>query len=675
MIDEARRLAYSAGVVYGSADQLISDYLRDGKRELDAQPIQRGTHFAVVEEADLVMIDAAFQSHSYTTTGTEGTRWYLEFAKLARLLKRGIDYDVDDKAARIDLTDAGIDAVEDWFGIDNLYTQINAELVPYLDGALRAKELYRRGEHYALSHNILEFAEILLLDQIDGRILRGRQYNNGLQQALEAKEGVRIRPANVLQSSMDQWAYFRLYRKLTGLSGTVVSATSEFRLLYGLEVCEIPGNRPLNLVQHDDIFFGSDFHRWSIVADLVAEHHATGQPVLVDVSSNERADALSKILSVRDIPHRLLTTRNYTPSEEALADAGRKGAVVVGTNLYRANFDIPLGGRDGTQSDHDDMAALGGLMVIGSERRISRRSDDRLRDLVGHRGDPGECAFMLSQGDALTQRLRWTPTLTDDISLSSSLLNRAFRSVQRALSTLEYEEIRLGLGYSGLFEAHRTAINDLRGKALNGDSIDDLARGYLLDVVNSYLERYVSGHGQRRRDLDGLNKSMIQLLGTRFDRKEIVGGSFADQLMTRSRRRSLATDVHEIAQRCWDGRANELGLDLWFGLERRVLISAIDTNWRGHITDLNDLRQVVGMTRLAGRDPLTEYQNDANSAFEKLTFLIKETFVGNMMNLEIQVVEDQVAEGSGVPVTAASEALLMPHIPTQIGTADEAAET
>jgi preprotein translocase subunit SecA len=651
MLDEARQVAYGAAITYSCIDQLTLDYLRDNMRRPDDPPTQRGTHFAIVDEADLLMIDRATDECNITTAEDRPSHWYRNIAPLARRLQRDVHYTVDDRARRIDLTEAGIVAIEDSLGIDNLYVPANVYLVPYVDGALQAKELYRRGEQYIVSEG-----EILLMDPTTGATRPNLRYSGGLHQSLEAKEGVLVRPDSTAAARMHQWAYLKMYKKLAGLSGTAAVDADTFRQLYALDVVEIPTNKPHSLVRHNDIVFNSDAGRWAAVADMVEDHHGTGQPVLVDVTSNERADALSEILSARGIPHQLLTTRSHRSSDEAVADAGRKGAVTVGTNLYQSLVDIPLGGREATPADHEDVVALGGLMVIGSERRTSRRKDDRLCDLTAHRGESGECQFTISKGDSLASSVRWWApiSLAGDVPLSSPMISRALRSLQKTLGDVERAALLLELGHLRVFEDKRAAIYALRGKATTGDNIDDLARGYLHEVIDSYLASYSQGLGRRHRDIEGLRTSMVRLVGSGFNVAALEAGTAAGRILARTRSRGMASALHAAAQRAWDDRAASLGLDVWMQLERFVLSAVIDRRWPEYLSDLDELRQVARMARFKGTDPLMEYRAGADSEFEKLEHAIKEEVAGNLMNLQVTIADDPADSVADGPVSATS---------------------
>ncbi len=653
MTMEARRVAYAAPITYSAAAEFAHDYLRDHLPWMLEEKVQRGLNFAIVDEADQILVDDAFQQYNISRNEGRPTRWYTDFAKLAAKLKRGVEYDVDDRARRVELTAAGITAVEDWFGIDNLYDPANTFLIPLMDTSLQAKELHRRDENYVVYNK-----RVLPRDPVTGEINETHRLSGGVHQAIEAKEGVPLTPIEISLACMHQWAYFNLYKKLSGLSGTASAAANEFRLLYKHDVCEIPTHETRKLIRHDDLVFHSDVGRWSEVADLVAEHHATGQPVLVDVSSNECADALSGILSARDISHQVLTTHDHQHEDEALAVAGRTGAVTIGTNLYRSLAHVPLGGRDGTPRDHDDVVALGGLMVIGSARHVSRRADERLCELAANRGEPGECIFMISKNDELGRLLRWWwgASLVGDLPVSSPLITRSFRSFQRTLNAVECENMRRNLGYDDVFETHRAYMYQMRDRALKGDNLDDLARAYLHEVVDSSLSSQVSNGALSAKNLNALDKSMAELLGVGYERVALEAGRPGSKRLTsRSRRRSLSAAVHQAAQRIWDDRIAEVGSEVWFEIERRVLISVIDRLWRSYIKDTDELRQASSLAAVSGHDPLIEFRTEMNKIFDDLIFDVRKQFVGTIMNLEIQVEENPVVEADDGPLTSPDE--------------------
>jgi len=644
MTVEARKVAYQSPIVYVSAEEASFDYLRDGMAWADDERVQRGLHYAIVHEADSAMIDDAFQPYQISSLGDSPSRWYTEFAKISQRLRPGADYDVDAAARRVMLTEQGIARVENWLGIDNLYDAVNSALVKYADVSLEAKELYQRDKNYVVIDG-----QVMLRDET-GRINPGLRAYGGVHQALEAKEGVPINPDHIIQAEIHRWAFLNLYRKLSGLTSTSADIVDTFQQLYEVKVCEIPADRPRNLTQRTDLVFYNDSARWPALAELAARKHATGQPVLIDVTSDEQGNTASRILAERDIPHTRLTLQQAS-EDGALADAARKGAVTVGTDLYRYSADIRLGGASGTQQDHDDVAALGGLTVIGVERRGERRADDRLCEMTAQCGDPGESVFMVSRhGGALGSMIRW-PAFdfgVGDLPISNALVDRAMRSVQRTTALVNDEKRQRKLRYLKVFERQRAEITALRAQILDGTTIDELARDWMRQAVDSLVAEHMGSQRRHSADVDALNKRLRELMGTSIARLELdAGGGDAASPAPRPDPAHLKAEAHAIAQRAWDERAAGFGMDLWIEIERRVALAVIDRNWREHMVVLNELSEASQLSSLTARDPFFEYQNNADDAFRELLRNIIQEFVGNMMNLIFEVTENPIVEETG----------------------------
>jgi len=639
MTEEAARVAYAADVTYGHPGAFAFDYLRDNMAWGPEECRQRGRHFAILDDADALLLDNPSQPFDMTSDMEKASPWPEEFAALADSLASGIHYEVDKTAHRVEMTEEGIAHVEAQLNVDNLYTERNIPLTFYLDAALRAKELYQRDMHYVISGD-----QVLVIDELTGSIRPGNRFSNGMHQAIEAKEHLRVSGERQILARITQWAYFKTYDKLAGIAGTTSFDPAAFRSLYGLTVVQIPTHRPVNRVDHDDRVYAADAARWSDLAGQVAERHEIGQPVLIDVSSNDRAEKLSAILRSRGIPHQVLTTHNREREAEVMGACGRKGAVTVATNAHRSRIDIPLGGADARPQDRDDVIALGGLAVIGSERHRSRRDDDRFRDHAARRGEPGESLFMLCQGDPLAEAIKWKMvSFAGDGPFASKLLNRALASLQSMIAEADLRNQKLGTDFDNVAEEQRRAIYALRDKALEGIGTNELTESYLRETISAYVDGFALPGRRPGYDMEALNKALAGLCGVRIDRPVLESGK-ADtggpaNTATRDDLVRAATDAALVA---WQARIGELGEDVWYELGRRVLLSVIDRMWREHLVALTNLREGSELGTLKGLDPLIHYRREAAELFQALIASIKEETAGNLMNLIVEVSENPI---------------------------------
>ncbi len=671
---DRRKAAYAADITYGTNNEFGFDYLRDNMAWSLDDLVQRGHHYAIVDEVDSILIDEARTPLIISGPAEENQRWYLEFARLAPRMKRDVHYDVEEGKRTVAVTEEGVAFVEDQLGIDNLYEAANTPLVGYLNNALKAKELYKRDRDYIVSAE----QEVLIVDEFTGRVLHGRRYNEGMHQAIEAKEDVRIQQENQTLATITLQNYFRLYEKLAGMTGTAQTEAAELHQIYKLGVVPIPTNMPMIRGDETDLIYKTEDAKYASVVDDIAERHDAGQPVLVGTASVAKSERLSSLLLRRGIPHEVLNAKNHAREAAIIANAGRKGAVTVATNMAGRGTDIMLGGNPEFTADlalrdrgltpdetpeeyeaawpdaldkakaevareHEDVVDLGGLYVLGTERHESRRIDNQLRGRSGRQGDPGESRFYLSLGDDLMVRFNGERVaaimnmlrLPEDTPIENKMVSRSIQSAQTQVEQQNFEIRKNVLKYDEVLNKQRTVIYDERRRVLEGADLSDQIRPMIDDVVTSYVEGATASGYAEEWDLEQLwtaLKTLYPVSLTIDEAIEQAGGRKAD--LTRD---YLVEELVADAQSAYDQREEDLGGEVMRELERRVMLSVVDRKWREHLYEMDYLQEGIGLRAMAQRDPLVEYQREGFDMFSAMMDAIKEETVGFLFNLEVQV--------------------------------------
>ncbi|MDO8732799.1 MAG: preprotein translocase subunit SecA [Actinomycetota bacterium] len=679
MTPAERRIAYAADITYGTNNEFGFDYLRDNMAWSSEELVQRGHHFAVVDEVDSILIDEARTPLIISGPADQATTWYAEFARIANLLKLDEDYEVDEKKRTVGVLESAIDKVEDQIGIDNLYDTVNTPLVGFLNNAIRAKELFKLDRDYVIMDG-----EVLIVDEHTGRILAGRRYNEGLHQSLEAKEGVEVKAENQTLATVTLQNFFRLYGQLSGMTGTAMTEANEFSQIYNLGVVPIPTNRDMiRLDSADVIYRTTEAKLQAVVADIV-ERNANGQPVLVGTTSVEKSEHLSKLLKQNGVPHEVLNAKYHDREAHIVAQAGRKGAVTVSTNMAGRGTDIMLGGnpefmaaaaltqrgisivedpeayeaawggaleqaRTAVLAEHDQVISAGGLYVLGTERHESRRIDNQLRGRSGRQGDPGASQFYLSLEDDLMRLFKADMVdaflrrfnVPDDVPIEASMVSNAIRSAQSQVEARNFEIRKDVLKYDDVLNRQRLVVYAERRRVLEGEDIEEQVRSFITDTVESYV-RGATGTGYPEDwDLDQLwtaLKTLYPIQVTVEELEEASGGS----------RAGLTSDflTHELlddAQSAYDEREEALGEDVTRELERRVILSVLDRKWREHLYEMDYLRDGIGLRAMAQRDPLIEYQREGYELFNAMMDGIKEETVGYLFNVQVEI--EQAEDG------------------------------
>src|SRR4051795_10711909 len=705
-----RREMYACDITHGTNNEFGFDYLRDNMAWSKADLVQRGHHFAIVDEVDSILIDEARTPLIISGPAETSAKWYGEFARIAPLLKRDVHYEVEEGKRTVAITEEGVEFVEDQLGIDNLYEAVNTPLIGYLNNSLKAKELFHRDQQYIVSNG-----EVLIVDEFTGRVLAGRRYNEGMHQAIEAKEKVEIKDENQTLATITLQNYFRLYTKLSGMTGTAQTEAAELSQTYKLGVVPIPTNRPMVREDRADVIYKTEKAKFDAVVEDIAERHEAAQPVLVGTASVEKSEVLSKYLLKRGIPHEVLNAKNHAREASIIAMAGRLGAVTVATNMAGRGTDIVLGGnpefiadenlrarglspaetpeeyeaawddalddaKTQVKAEHEQVVEVGGLYVLGTERHESRRIDNQLRGRSGRQGDPGESRFYLSLGDDLMRRfngpmlesMMTTLRVPDDQPIESKMVTRAIRSAQTQVEQQNFEVRKDVLKYDEVLNRQRTVIYDERRKILEGEDLQDQVRSMVDDVVSAYVNGATETGYSEDWDLEQLWTGLKALYPVGLDRQklldEVADGDQA-ALSAEALKKALLDDVHEA----YDNREEALGSEVMRELERRVLLSVLDRKWREHLYEMDYLRAGIHLRAMANRDPVVEYQREGFDMFNAMLDGIKEESVGFLFNLEVKTKEEQEAEAAEKQAQAEAEALPRAQAGTEAVLARQAA--
>jgi preprotein translocase subunit SecA len=681
-----RREQYNCDITYGTNNEFGFDYLRDNMAWNLVDCVQREHNYAIVDEVDSILIDEARTPLIISGPADKATKWYQEFANIASRLIRGEHYEVDEKKRNTGILDAGVSKVEELLGIENLYEAVNTPMIGYLNNALKAKELFKRDKDY-----VIMSGELLIVDEHTGRVLSGRRYSEGLHQALEAKERVEIKDENQTLATITLQNYFRMYDKLAGMTGTAMTEASEFMQIYKLGVIPIPTNKVMQRLDQSDLVYKTEDAKFEAVANDIAQRHRKGQPVLVGTVSVEKSEVLSSALRRKGIPHEVLNAKQHEREAAIIARAGTVGAVTVSTNMAGRGTDIMLGGNPEFMADyelqrqgispvenaeeyeakwpaeierqkaavskgHDEVVALGGLYVLGTERHESRRIDNQLRGRSGRQGDPGESRFYLSLQDelmrrfnsALVERFLSAAGIPEDTPIESKMVTNAIKSAQTQVESQNFEMRKNVLKYDDVMNRQREVIYRERREVLEGADIKEQVTGFIEDTIRGYVGAATNEGFPEEWDLDQLWTALKATYPISFTVEEIeaeVGG-----------RTGLDTDflsakVLEDIFAAYAKREQDLGAEVLRELERKILLSVLDRKWREHLYEMDYLQEGIGLRAMAQRDPLVEYQKEGYELFSAMMDAIKEELVGFLFNVEVKV-ENEHVEAKGVTPAA-----------------------
>ncbi len=695
---DERRAQYACDITYGTNTEFGFDYLRDNMAWSKDELVQRGHHFAIVDEADSILIDEARTPLIISGPADQPTHWYEAFARMVTRM-RGVavqdenfttpadkdrlaelrathDYEYDPKKRTVAILDRGVEFLQDQLGIESLYESDHTSLIGHMNNALRAKEHFKNDKDYVVVNG-----EVLIVDEHTGRILAGRRYSEGLHQAIEAKEGVTVKEENQTLATITLQNFFRLYRKLGGMTGTAMTEAAEFHQIYKLSVVPIPTNRPAARADDPDQIYRTVEAKYAAILDDIADKHEKGQPVLVGTTSVEKSEILAGRLTRRGIPHEVLNAKNHRREAQIVAQAGRRGAVTVATNMAGRGTDIMLGGnpevmalaeldrrgltpqespdehratldriKETVAAEHDEVKELGGLYVLGTERHESRRIDNQLRGRSGRQGDPGASRFYLSLGDDLmrlfraqvVERVMSLANVPDDVPIENKMVTRAIASAQSQLEQQHFESRKDVLKFDEVLNRQRTLIYAERRRVLAGEDLREQILHFMEDTVRAYVAGETAEGFPEEWDLERLWAALAQLYPVRVtvedveDVEDAAGGDRSDLTAD-----GLADVVIDDIHARYEEREAELGADALRHLERLVVLSVLDRKWREHLYEMDYLRDGIGLRWTLGREPIVEYEREGHDMFVAMNNAIKEESVGYVFNL------DAAGQGAG----------------------------
>ncbi len=685
-----RRVAYAADITYGTNNEFGFDYLRDNMAHTMDDLVQRGHHYAIIDEIDSILIDEARTPLIISGPVGGSSEWFNAFARIVPRMTRDIHYEVDPRKKTVGVKEEGVEYVEDQLGIENLYAPEHSQLVSYLNNAIKAKELFARDKDY-----IVRNGEILIVDEFTGRILDGRRYNEGMHQAIEAKEGVEIKNENQTLATVTLQNYFRMYDKLSGMTGTAETEAAELKATYKLDVAPIPTNKTNQRKDHVDLIYKTQEAKFEAVANDIAERVAKGQPVLVGTTSVERSEYLSKLLQKRGIKHSVLNAKFHEQEAEIIAQAGLLGAVTVATNMAGRGTDIVLGGnpdiiadinlrergldpvedpdayqeawneeikkcRESSKEEAEKVRAAGGLYVLGTERHESRRIDNQLRGRSARQGDPGETRFYLSMRDDLMVRFAG-PTLEammtrlnipDDEAIDSKMVSNAIKGAQGQVEAANFEMRKNVLKYDEVMNQQRKVIYGERRQILEGADVEANIRSMLEDTVNAYVDHATANGYVEDWDLDTLWNALNTLYEPSFSHESLVQGTEygkAGELSASQLREALLKDAGAQYDALENAVAQIGGEEQMRAMERSALLNVIDQKWREHLYEMDYLKEGIGLRAMAQRDPLVEYQREGGDMFNRMKEGIKEETVRQLFAVRHQI---EAALAAGTPENA-----------------------
>ncbi len=657
-----RAEAYKCDLVYGTNNEFGFDYLRDNMASGLAERVQRGLNFAIIDEIDSILIDEARTPLIISAPAEKSTEKYYQFADLVRRLKEDEDYNVDEKMRAVSLTEEGVSKMEKWLGMDNIYVEKGIREVHHIEQALKAHVLFKREKDY-----VVKEGEVIIVDEFTGRMMPGRRYSEGLHQAIEAKEGVDIQRESQTLATITFQNYFRMYDKITGMTGTAVTEAEEFLKIYNLNVVVIPTNKPMVRKDYNDLIYRTEQGKFKALIRDVKERSDRGQPVLVGTASIEKNELLMDMMKKEGLQPEVLNAKNHEREARIISQAGNPGAITIATNMAGRGVDIILGGDPPDPDKQEKVKQAGGLHVLGTERHEARRIDNQLRGRAGRQGDPGSSQFYISSEDDLMRvfggermkKLMSTLRVPEDVPVENKIISRSIESAQRRVEGNNFDMRKHLVQYDDVINKHREAVYKKRKDILaiaEGVSEEDRSlTDIILEDVENEIEQVVSFHTQAEKMEDWNIDEIYQVASTIFPVREKLKDdlsgflSGADKLDKAKIRTAIIEHLVKLAQENYENlksRAEEAGLD-WAVVEKDVLIRSIDLLWVDHLEAMNHMRQGIGLRGYGQRDPLIEYKKEAYRLFHEFNDQVQKQVVYSIF--KITLTEGQGGSGFKAP--------------------------
>lgn len=650
-----RQEAYAADITYGTNNEFGFDYLRDNMVGQLADMVQRGHHFAIVDEVDSILIDEARTPLIISAPDTEPTQKYYEFAKLVDKLSSDTDYVIDEKHRTANLSEAGLSKAEGLLGITNLYEK-DFETVHHMENALKARTLFLRDRHYVVREN-----QVVIVDEFTGRLMPGRRWSEGIHQAVEAKENVVIQQESKTLATISFQNYFRLYAKLSGMTGTAATEAEEFRKIYKLDVIIIPTNRPMVRVDQADIVYKTTRAKYSALAEEISRLHAKGQPVLVGTTSIEKNEIVAELLKKKGVPHEVLNAKNHEREAQIIAEAGRKEAVVIATNIAGRGVDVVLGGTPPPnpkfvlgkdrlteaqykkalakwQKEHDEVVKLGGLHVIGTERHESRRIDNQLRGRSGRQGDPGSTRFYLALDDDIMRifggeqvaKVMTMLKIPEDEPIEHGMVSRSIEQAQIKVEGFNFDARKHVVEYDDVMNKQREIVYGLRKRVLSGEITESEVvtniQALLSNVVNSYAPR-----GIVESEVLPIVTALVEIVPFDDDSQKAISQQFKKSAIAEE----IITSINQIIADAVTQRKSQVGEQVWQEIIKYAYLSSIDNLWIDHLDAVDDMREGIGLRGYGQRDPLVEYKAEAYTMFERLMTQVDSEFAKRLFRIQV----------------------------------------
>ncbi len=664
-----RQEAYACDITYGTNNEFGFDYLRDNMVSDTSMMVQRPYNYAIIDEIDSILIDEARTPLIISAPAQGNVDEYATYARLVRQLVKDEDYEIDEKRRATAFSDPGIAKLEKLLGMDNIYVEGGVRTVHHIEQALKAHALFEKDKDY-----VVRDGEVIIVDQFTGRLMPGRRYSEGLHQAIEAKEGVAVQKESQTLGTVTFQNYFRMYPKLSGMTGTAETESEEFYKIYGLNVVVVPTNNPIQRIDHQDLIYKTEGAKWKAVIAEVKARHEKGQPVLIGTISIEKNERLSATLTKAGIPHEMLNAKNHEREAEIVAQAGRKGAVTLATNMAGRGVDIVLGGNPGSEEAKQEILSLGGLYVIGTERHDSRRIDNQLRGRAGRQGDPGETQFYVSTDDDLMRifagdRMKTMMNrlqLPDEMPIQHKLISRSLESAQTKVEGNNFDSRKHLLEYDDVLNRHRETMYAQRREVLAAaeegkEAISGLMKQTITEYLQDTVHWFVQNPDEKAWDFDGFSKELHELFGdsARSFVDSLKGTWEGKELAVEQKRAKISEEVVDFGQKQYEEVAESAeNAPILGNVERTIMLRVYDALWVEHLEAMRQMRSGIGLQGYGQRDPLVEYKRRGHELFEHMNQLVKKDVAFSMMKVRGVVEQYQgLLARQGVQVQGAAKTM------------------